>query len=1071
MTRNDSAEYRIVDEYQTPGGARFNWLVGNMTLNDASFDQAAAQAEFPYYWLRWQALGRSAADFNLLTCMIAAMEDCVWAHHAGPIGGTCQSRVKVIAPQGRYKMNYPSTIHFGGLRGHGSSEFYTNGSDYGGSFGQGGTSFWKDHARWLGSKSLRLRATTAAVAANPVATVSQVVLVTDGTYNTCYVGSRLKYPDGSTTARITAKGGSPGTRTVTVTGEVVNRGFPILTTSDILHSEEMNVFQSGTWGDPNLFGYNEAFQFSDFRIEGDTPLDDFDEAEADAGMAVWDMGSSAQINNVFTNGFADGFHFVRGTYVNCGQIVSFRHLRSAVFCQGGGQFRFTAVESDECPAVFRIEGGYDRPGSASFHCDWLKVETGPAPSRPVGKGTMVMDGHGWINASFDHVQYASVNQMPHCMFRINSDLDNNNAANDNTCSVKVNSLALFGPCYNLFHDVRSRRLWRMHAPGGQSNKNGYWRTLVKSFEWISDTQGGGGGKLISPFFQPVVVPNVHPGRRQPLNIDPMTGNMIGTWDETLGTPAYTFVSQAGPISNPPPTPTEVPYAANALVTMSDPTIDIGDTSQATVAVFDQFGNAFPSTDGTWSIQFGPGTITVGGLMTATGSGAVVVNFNLGGNTWFAQVNVNAGTPPIQVPETVIVTIPLPSVVVGQQMQAQYQVLDEDGIPMTATGLWTVTAGSATINSTTGVVIPTGPGSVTVRCQVGGPSGPFGTGSFTATAAPPVLVPNTVTVTVPQSSLTVGQQMQAVVVVQDQLGGVLSSVPGTWAVVSGPATITQSGLVTATAAGSVTISFTAIGGINPSGTQSFATVAAPPAPVPTTVTVTLPQSTLQSGQTMQASRTVFDQFLQPITATGVWSIVSGPATINTNGMITALGQGVVTVRFAVTGGTPFGQSTFTATVVVPPQTLPLFAITFAGQNPLALPGCVPIPAGNLWKAGQIAGAKYSTFFTPSNTSVNTNQRLTTPVAGVKRIVLKNAQIKEAVDYRWLNSDIRTRKTRRFYQANTAETDLGAFIPNAPVADITIVFPTPQTIETVFGGIDPNNPHCLHLELERIEMWAQ
>jgi hypothetical protein len=86
-----------------------------------------------------------------------------------------------------------------------------------------------------------------------------------------------------------------------------------------------------------------------------------------------------------------------------------------------------------------------------------------------------------------------------------------------------------------------------------------------------------------------------------------------------------------------------------------------------------------------------------------------------------------------------------------------------------------------------------------------------------------------------------------------------------------------------------------------------------------------------------------------------------------------------------------------------------------------------------------------------------------------VVLKQAVIKEAIASRFLNSDIRTNGNRQFFLASSSSTILGSFVPNAPKADITIIFPTVQTIETLFGASGSTN-NTLWLECEGLELWA-
>lgn len=800
MTRNDAMFYDILTEYQTPGGANFNWLIGDKTLTQAGFSQAQAQSTFQYFWLRWQAIGRTPAQFMNLTCMTAAISDAIWSGHAAAYTATCQSRVNVRIPAGRYQINYPLPLAFGIYTGAGSSEFFTNGPDFGGTFGQGSTSLHVDIARWQGT-------------------------------------------------------------------------------------DEDAVWQSGTWGDENLFGYNEAFQLLNMRIVGNKESNVYNAAKLKCGVQVWDMGSNAFIHNVFCDDFEGaGFHFVRGTYVNVGQAASFNNNLAAFWLEGGGQHNFNSVESDECPATFRVEGGYGRVGSTSFNCSWYKSETGQAPNRPIGKGTMVMDAQGWVQAHFGTVQYAAVNGAPHCMFRINADF-NNTGTLSNSCQVNVAMLNLFGPCYGLLHDVFNRKLWLNNALSGQLNQNGYFRTLVKDFRWTSELSG----RLVSTFYQPDLGSvNMAPGRLATLPIDPNTGNFIGTWNNEAGTPAYTIAPPAGEGSVPPPPPPPPPASipTNIIVTLQPSTVTLGQTSQASVQVLNQFGQPMTPA-GTYSIVGGSGTVTSGGVVTALAAGSVTVRYAQGA-------------------------------------------------------------------------------------------------------------------------------------------------------VSGTATLTAN---------------------NP----------APAPSVPTTIDVTLSASTVNEGGTVQATAVVRDQNGQPMSASGTWSIASGPATISNTGLVTTTTAGQVIVRYTVNAIQ--GNATLIVQNVQPPPPppgpTPLYSIDFTGKNVLALPGCQNL-GDRPWRAGTITGDVYTTAFA-GGTSVNTTQTFTTPIQGVRRIVLKRAVIRENIADKWLNNRVRTNATRQFVLASNRSTVVGSFGVNVAPTDITIILPSAVSVSTLLGagGIIDNT---LALTCEGIELWA-
>jgi hypothetical protein len=340
----------------------------------------------------------------------------------------------------------------------------------------------------------------------------------------------------------------------------------------------------------------------------------------------------------------------------------------------------------------------------------------------------------------------------------------------------------------------------------------------------------------------------------------------------------------------------------------------------------------------------------------------------------------------------------------------------------------------------------------------------------STPTPPApSVPTTVTVTLNPASTTGTSPSQATAVVFDQNGLPMTNA-GTWSITSGNGTVSTGGLVTpGGTAGSIVVRYTQGAAFG----EATLTVSAQSPSVPTTVTVTLSPTTILSNTTSQAAATVLDQFGGLMPLSGTWSIVSGPATISGGGLVTPSGAGSVVVRY--TQGSAFGNATLTVNAVpVPPPNPPLYDVDFVGQNILSLPGCQAIPASQNWKAGTLTGAVYSTRF-GNSTAYNTLQRFTTPIAGVRKIVLKNAVIKsdsaETPGFKYLNDRTRTNNSRQFFQTGTnSSISIGSFTPNAVPQDIIITFATAQSIATLFGSGISGQTNCLWLECTGVAMYA-
>lgn len=249
---------------------------------------------------------------------------------------------------------------------------------------------------------------------------------------------------------------------------------------------------------------------------------------------------------------------------------------------------------------------------------------------------------------------------------------------------------------------------------------------------------------------------------------------------------------------------------------------------------------------------------------------------------------------------------------------------------------------------------------------------------------------------------------------------------------------------------------------------------PPAtPVPTTIgTLTLTPSSVPAGTSSQANApTVYDQFGNPIAATGTWGITGTGVSINGAGVITTTVQGNATVTYTVTGIATPATAILQVTAVAPPPPPPgaLYSIVFAGKNVMALPGCVPVPANEAWRAGVISGANFNTYSAAGgNRATNTAQRFSTPIAGVRRIVLTGCVIKQNQPWLYLNDRARTSgNSSLFVTGGSPSTPIATYTTNAAAATITIQFATPQTITHLVGSADY---YTLDFTCTSIELWA-
>ena len=180
---------------------------------------------------------------------------------------------------------------------------------------------------------------------------------------------------------------------------------------------------------------------------------------------------------------------------------------------------------------------------------------------------------------------------------------------------------------------------------------------------------------------------------------------------------------------------------------------------------------------------------------------------------------------------------------------------------------------------------------------------------------------TITVSISQTSLVVGDQTTATATARDANGNVLSGRQLNWSSNnSAVATVEATGVVHAISAGTANITAT---GEGRSGTATV-TVTVPPV---ASVTVSLASSTLAIGATTQATATVSSSNGTILTGrTVTWSSSSGAATVNSSGLVTGVSMGtadIVATSEGISGSasvTVLGEPVASVTVSVAAATL-------------------------------------------------------------------------------------------------------------------------------------------------------
>lgn len=242
----------------------------------------------------------------------------------------------------------------------------------------------------------------------------------------------------------------------------------------------------------------------------------------------------------------------------------------------------------------------------------------------------------------------------------------------------------------------------------------------------------------------------------------------------------------------------------------------------------------------------------------------------------------------------------------------------------------------TVNSA-GVVTAVAAGSTTIDVTLGGAT----PATFALTVAPVAVA--AVSVSAPNTTLTVGTTVQATATARDAAGNTLSLSGRTVVWTSGSpsiATVSATGLVSAIAQGNATISVT-VDGVGPA---TLPITVVPPVVVPAqvaTVTVSAPDSSLIPGATVQATVVARDAQGNVLSLTGrtvVWSSnASGVASVSPNGVVTAVATGNATIGVTVDGVGP-------ATIPISVIAVPVASVTVTPASPsLIVRGTVALTA--------------------------------------------------------------------------------------------------------------------------------
>ena len=270
--------------------------------------------------------------------------------------------------------------------------------------------------------------------------------------------------------------------------------------------------------------------------------------------------------------------------------------------------------------------------------------------------------------------------------------------------------------------------------------------------------------------------------------------------------------------------------------------------------------------------------------------------------------------------SISLTVPV-SLTTGQTARAVATPKDVNGAALAGRAVAWFTSSAAVASVTdSGLVLAVAPGTAVVSAVSEGVSGQ----ASLLVSAPPAVAVASVSVSPATSTLQIGSTVQLSAVTRDANNNVLTGRVITWGSGNtGIATVSASGLVTAVATGSASITASSEGQTGSAAISvSAASPPPPPPPAPVaSVSVSPATSSLQVGSTVQFSAVTRDASNNVLTGRVIsWSSSDNAvATVSTSGLVTAVAAGSAQVTATSEG--QIGSASLTVTSPPPPPPPP------------------------------------------------------------------------------------------------------------------------------------------------------
>jgi trimeric autotransporter adhesin len=411
----------------------------------------------------------------------------------------------------------------------------------------------------------------------------------------------------------------------------------------------------------------------------------------------------------------------------------------------------------------------------------------------------------------------------------------------------------------------------------------------------------------------------------------------------------------------------------------------GQTARAVATPKDANGAALTDRPVAWYTSSGSiASVNDSGVISAVAPGTAVVSTVSEGISGQARLAV---MPPPPTPiATVAVAGTPPAVLIGQTAHATAILEDSSGNLLSGRIVtWASSNSSVATVDTAGTIKAIGSGNAMIKATS---EGKTNSSSFSV-SAPAAIPVASVSVSPASATLQVGGSAQLTATTSDANGNVLTGrVIGWSSSNTSIATVSSSGLVTAVAGGSVSITAASEG-----QTASAAITVSPPAPLPVaSASVSPASSSLLIGATAQLSATTRDANNNVLTGRVItWSSLNaGVASVSSSGLVTAVAAGSATIT--ATSETKTGTAAITVSAPAP---VPVATVTVSpATSSLQVGGTVQLSAVTRDANSNVLIGRVVTWSSanPSIASVNSTSGLVTAVAAGSATITATSETK-------------------------------------------------------------------------------